>query len=412
MAARIIPDVVREHVELAAFQWAQRDTLAHADPPAAPEVIAGIDARLEANLDAIRIAGAAAWPFVIEAFESYPEKGELFVAGFLALETGDEKRLEQAVNFARGQADRGRGLVGAFRWLPPDRNAARVRAWLDDPDAMKRALAVGVLAEFGADGRDRLDRLLADPDPHVRAESCRLAGLVGRRDLAERLRALMRDEAEEVRFQATRAGARLGLPEAVDELKAVAVGDAPQALVALRAVVEAGPPEAARAWLGALFRDEATRARAVRGAGMLGDRTVLRGSSGRCGCRSWPRRRGRAFSSSFPRRRGTASSSRRTGMRSGRRSRTRLLAYPWPIASMRGPRSARRQSSACVPPPATLSTWNAPHEVPQGLAVYMQIQESISCLGRSGLSQHRHSQDCRASSERCRSSVSSAPNHS
>ena len=62
MAARIIPDVVREHVELAAFQWAQRDTLAHADPPAAPEVIAGIDARLEANLDAIRIAGAAAWP--------------------------------------------------------------------------------------------------------------------------------------------------------------------------------------------------------------------------------------------------------------------------------------------------------------------------------------------------------------
>ena len=143
MAARIIPDVVREHVELAAFQWAQRDTLAHADPPAAPEVIAGIDARLEANLDAIRIAGAAAWPFVIDAFESYPEKGELFVAGFLALETGDEKRLEQAVNFARGQADRGRGLVGAFRWLPPDRNAGRVRAWLDDPDAMKRALAVG-----------------------------------------------------------------------------------------------------------------------------------------------------------------------------------------------------------------------------------------------------------------------------
>ena len=209
MAARIIPDVVREHVELAAFQWAQRDTLLHADPPAAPAVIAGIDARLEANLDAIRIAGAAAWPFIIDAFESYPEKGELFVAGFLALETGDEKRLEQAVNFARGQADRGRGLVGAFRWLPPDRNAGRVRGWLRDPDAMKRALAVGVLAEFGADGRE-----LARPAPRrprrawVRAESCRLAGLVGRRDLAERLRALMRDKAEEVRFQATRAGAR------------------------------------------------------------------------------------------------------------------------------------------------------------------------------------------------------------
>jgi hypothetical protein len=60
VAPRIIPDVVREHVELAAFQWAQRDTLRDADPAAARPVLAGIDARLEANLDAIRIAGTAA----------------------------------------------------------------------------------------------------------------------------------------------------------------------------------------------------------------------------------------------------------------------------------------------------------------------------------------------------------------
>ena len=342
MAARIIPDMVREHVELAAFQWAQRDTLAHADPPAAPEVIAGIDARLEANLDAIRIAGAAAWPFVIDAFESYPEKGELFVAGFLALETQDEKRLEQAVNFARGQADRGRGLVGAFRWLPPDRNAGRVRAWLDDPDAMKRALAVGVLAEFGADGRDRLDRLLADPDPWVRAESCRLAGLVGRRDLAERLRALMRDAAEEVRFQATRAGARLGLPEALDDLKTLAAGDAPQALVALRAVVEAGPPEAARAWLGALFRDAGD----ARGGGARGGDARRPHGAAVAHPADAGSRAGRGGGSELPRALSRGGGERRA-LRVGpeparggvRRLPTRLLKrYPWPIASMRGPR--------------------------------------------------------------------------
>ncbi len=76
MAARIVPAVVREHAELAAFQWAQRDTLSQEDPPD-PAVIAGIDKRLEANLDGLRIAGAAAWPFIIDQFEEYPEKGEL-----------------------------------------------------------------------------------------------------------------------------------------------------------------------------------------------------------------------------------------------------------------------------------------------------------------------------------------------
>ena len=195
MAARIIPEVVREHVELAAFQWAQSDTLAEGDPPATAAVLAGIAARLEANLDAIRIAGGAAWPFVIEAFETWPEKGELFVMGFLALETGDERRIEQAVNFARTQGDHGRGLVGAFRWLPAERNAAPGCGRPDDADPLKRALAVGVLAAFGADG-EWVARLLGDADPWVRAESCRWAGLVGRRDLGERLRSLAQDATE------------------------------------------------------------------------------------------------------------------------------------------------------------------------------------------------------------------------
>ena len=106
-ALRIVPEVVREHVELAAFQWAQRDTLAAEDLPDT-EAIAFVDGRLEANLDALRIAGAAAWPFIIDAFETYPEKGELFVTAFHAIETRDAKRIEQAVCFARAPPGRAR----------------------------------------------------------------------------------------------------------------------------------------------------------------------------------------------------------------------------------------------------------------------------------------------------------------
>ena len=94
-------------------------------------MIASIDKRLEANLDGLRIAGAVAWPFVIDQFEEYPEKGELFVVAIRALETADARRLDQALAFARTAVDGTRGLCGAFAWLPPETTAAVVRDWLD-----------------------------------------------------------------------------------------------------------------------------------------------------------------------------------------------------------------------------------------------------------------------------------------
>jgi hypothetical protein len=167
MPARIVPAVVREHAELAAFQWAQRDTLSQEDPPD-PAVIAGIDRRLEANLDGLRIAGAAAWPFIIDQFEDYPEKGELFVVAVLALEQGEPRRTEQSVAFARGADTGARGLCGAFEWLPPQVTAATVQNWIDAADPMKIEAALAALRAHGGSPGGRLRRLAAHDSPAVR----------------------------------------------------------------------------------------------------------------------------------------------------------------------------------------------------------------------------------------------------
>jgi hypothetical protein len=159
-APRIVPEVVREHVELAAFQWAQRDTLAAEDLPDT-EAIAFVDGRLEANLDALRIAGAAAWPFIIDAFETYPEKGELFVTAFHAIETGDAKRIEQAVCFARVAHGGPRGLCGAFEWLPPKVTATLVRDWIDRSDPIRIEAALSALLAHDGHPGDRLEGFLA-----------------------------------------------------------------------------------------------------------------------------------------------------------------------------------------------------------------------------------------------------------
>ena len=59
------------------------------------------------------------------------------------------------------------------------------------------------------------------------------------------------------------------------ELKRQVLANGPDALAALRALVKAGPEAEVRAFMGDLFKSPETAPLAVRGAGMLGDRTIL-----------------------------------------------------------------------------------------------------------------------------------------
>jgi uncharacterized protein (TIGR02270 family) len=273
-STRIVPDVVREHAERAAFFWAQRDTVAQDDPPDW-SVIAGIDRRLEANLDGLRISGSAAWPFIVAQYEDFPEKGELFVATVMAVEQKDSRRIEQVLQFGRMSED-ARGLVGALAWLKPDQIGPLVRNWIASADAFERFLGVSACVEHTVDPSSRLSRLAVDRDARVRALSYQLVGKLKRHDMSGTVRAGLADADEPARFWAAWALVELGAGDlAKSALKRVAVGGGPQALAALRSVVKTGPEKDVRTWLGSLLKSPDTAAVAVRGAGMLGDRSVL-----------------------------------------------------------------------------------------------------------------------------------------
>jgi uncharacterized protein (TIGR02270 family) len=272
---RMVADVVRQHAEQAAFFWAQRDTLMEDDPPDA-DVVAGVDRRLEANLDGLRIAGPPAWPFVVAAYEDFPEKGELFLYGWMAIEHNDGRRVAEAVEFGRQSGDDARGLVGALAWHEPMTIAPLVRDWIGTPDAFKRFLGVSACLGHDVDPRQMLVRLVRDPDARVRAASLHLAGKLKRADLVEDVRAALNGADEQPRFWAAWALTELGSGDlASPELRKVAVGGGPDAMVALRAVVKAEPDKDVRAWMGGLLKSPESAPLAVRGAGMLGDRTLL-----------------------------------------------------------------------------------------------------------------------------------------
>lgn len=272
---RIVPDVVRQHAEQVAFFWAQRDTLMASDPPNL-DVVAGVDRRLEANLDGLRIAGSAAWPFIVAVYEDFPEKGELFLYGWMAIELNDSRRIAEVVEHGNRSEDDACGLVGALAWHQPATIAPLVRDWIGAQDAFKRYLGVSACLGHGVDPTQMLVRLVRDPDARVRAASLRLAGKIGRADLLPQLSTALDDTEELPRFWAAWSLAELGSGDlASSELRKVAVSRSADAMTALRAAVKASPDRDVRAWMGGLFKSPETAPLAVRGAGMLGDRNIL-----------------------------------------------------------------------------------------------------------------------------------------
>lgn len=271
---RIAVEAVRQHVELVAFLWAQRDTLS-LDDPADAETIREIDQRVEANLDGLRIAGLAAWPVIETVIEDFPEKGELFVAGWTAIEQSDLRRLDKAVALA-AELDQPRGLVGALAWHTLAKIGPILRGWVEEHDGFKRYLGVAACVEHKVDPKQWLDRLVRDPDPRVRATALRLAGTLGRADLVTPMGEALNANDESVRLWAGWALTELGRGDlATAELRRAAVAGGPDALLALRGAIKAGPEKDVKAWMGGLMQAPATAPLAVRGVGMLGNRSVL-----------------------------------------------------------------------------------------------------------------------------------------
>ncbi|TIP89026.1 MAG: hypothetical protein E5X63_04540 [Mesorhizobium sp.] len=193
----------------------------------------------------------------------------------MAIEQEDAKRVESTIEAVR-QADERRGLVGALSWHKPQKIGKLVRDWLRAHDALLRYLGVAACAAHAVDPKQLLERLVRDPDADTRALSLRLAGKLKRTDLAREMVAELEAADEGVRLWAGWALTELGSGDlARAELRSSAVADGFEALTALRAAVKAGPEKEVRAWLGGLMKSPQTAPVAVRGIGMLGDRTVL-----------------------------------------------------------------------------------------------------------------------------------------
>ncbi|WP_404361257.1 TIGR02270 family protein [Methylotuvimicrobium sp. KM1] len=269
---RIIPRILEQHVEEAAFLWILRDSAVGA-PHYQLSDLAKLDSRIEAHLDGLRIGGADAWRLCEEALK-LGEAGEVFAAGVLALESKDANRLERVLETVAQFPETLRGLVSAFGWVAPQRLAGTVKSYLTSQSPLLRQIGIAACAVHRADPGQILANIIADDAAPVPLQTCalRTAGQLKRRDLIDPIKGHQQADDETVKLWAAWSSVLLGdRKRAIETLKSVACNKSPLGQRAFDLLLRAMSPTDAHLWLRSLAQFPEWQRDLVVGVGIIGD---------------------------------------------------------------------------------------------------------------------------------------------
>ena len=267
---QIIPTIVSQHAEEAAFLWLLRDNAVYA-PHYTLKDLVRLDDRVEAHLDGLRVAGDPGWELVKEAAAGGGAGAE-FAAAVLALEGGKEERVTFVVEQGCATPAKSRGLVSALGWLPYGRVKETIRTLRTSPRTPLKRVGIAAAAVQRQHPEFSLSRALIDNDPLLRRRVLQAVGEFGATDVLTTLKPFLINDDPALRFGAAWAGTLVyNDPLALSTLQGIAEAGKRFAEEAANLAVrrpDIGPANRWRVKLGA------TRA-AVVAAGALGDPDAL-----------------------------------------------------------------------------------------------------------------------------------------
>jgi len=276
-SALIIEAVVEQHAEEAAFLWTTRDRAVHA-PHYSLKDLSGLDERVEAHLDGLRVAGQFGWQLCEQALDN-EEPGKLFAAAVLAFDSGDTGRMHRVLEKGCCAPELEREIISALGWLSFSIVEGHIRELLGSERLEIRLIGIAASAVHRWEPGQQLMQSLSDPNPRLRARALKACGEVGKTGLLPTILPSVSDPDDACRFFAAWSAARLGdrSPGVLSALYEIATGHTPYAERALGMALRIMGLHQAKAWHRKL-RGDPTQLRTVAiTGGIIGDPETVEG---------------------------------------------------------------------------------------------------------------------------------------
>jgi len=291
--ARSFPVIVEQHAEEAAFLWILRNGAIRA-PNHNLESLAGLDERIDAHLDGLRIAGAHGWDECRRQLE-WRETGEVFAAAYMALRSRIGRRLDLVLEVVGSSVELARGVIGALAWLPYSDVDETIGGFLRSDDAVMRCIGLAASAAHRRDPGHALASAMIDSDPILRGRAVKAAAELGRRDLLP----LCVDASESIspdeRFWNGWSAALLGDRQSAGILRRTAVACGPLAERACDLATRRMSPGEALNWHRDLSQPNGNARLAIVVTRALGDPTLMPWLLDAMRCEELARLAGEAF---------------------------------------------------------------------------------------------------------------------
>jgi len=264
----IIENIISQHAEESAFLWLLRDDAVKA-PHYNLKDLKALEGRVEAHLDGLRVAGEAAWPFC-EAGLKQEEAGEVFSAGFTALDNSREDWLSQTLEIVEAAPETARGLISALGWVPKEKLQGHVVKWLRSEKPQHVQLGLSACAIQRVDCGTYLQQAIENDAKAVRARALRSAGEIRRHDLLPMLTEHLQDEDVDCRFWSAWSATLLGDASGMEILRGFVDGSG-YSESALALTLRAMDKSSAMRWVRDLNGNADFQRLVVEAAGVIGD---------------------------------------------------------------------------------------------------------------------------------------------
>ncbi|WP_162241744.1 TIGR02270 family protein [Pseudorhodoferax sp. Leaf267] len=269
ITALVNQPVVRQHAGDAAFLWRQRDR-ATGDPRFALPDLAALDARVDAHLQGLHVAGSSGWSACVEQLQRGPG-GAVFALGAVAFASADRSCMRAALAAAQSSPALLDELIAALAWLDWDTVAAPLGLLLRARTPVHRLVGLAACALHRRLPGPALSAALGDEDPILRARALRACGELRHHATADRVRDALGDGCEVARFWAAWSLTLLGAPDGLPLLCKFAESPGRFSVPALEMALRNLPPAQAREHVRSLARRDGLARLAVIATGVVGD---------------------------------------------------------------------------------------------------------------------------------------------